>query len=131
MATGLFWLLAWALGPPVAALLYGPKHEAAGSLLVILGLMPIVFGVNLLLMTALRALEDPKSVLKGDVVAALTACTAGAGLVFAAGVVGAAWGITLSYLVAIIPLSLSLRSAHRQRRHMNHAGSDDSRRVST
>lgn len=100
------WLLLGLLHRPLARWIYAGRYDAESSSLWILGLIPVAFAVIAVRGAALRALEQPRRVFAAHLVAAATAIVVGPLLVKGGGLVGAASGYLLSYVLTAAALLL-------------------------
>lgn len=104
----LYALFLLALGKPLIHLLYAGKYDGAGRLLWALALLPVLDGITVVLASALRSLERPKLIFWANLWAGACVLTLGVWATGFWGLGGAALGMILGNLLAILVLSISL-----------------------
>ncbi|MCW5876370.1 MAG: hypothetical protein KIS85_05740 [Anaerolineales bacterium] len=94
----LYWLCLYLLRLEILTLLYDGRYPQLGALLAFAGVLLVAMGISRILVTGLRALQQPRQVFEGYAVGALLAASFGVWLTLEHAVVGALVGQTLAYL---------------------------------
>lgn len=106
----LYWAMLRLFGESLLGLLYGAQYSASAELIWLAAVVPIPFGVGVLLETGLRAMEQPRRVFYGYLAASLAACTLGMWLTFTYGLAGALIGQAIAFAMLAIVLLRQFRS---------------------
>ncbi|MBX3049338.1 MAG: hypothetical protein KIT46_03430 [Anaerolineales bacterium] len=109
----LYWLLLAGLHEPIFRLLYVDQYHQASRLLLFAGAVPLLFGVVALLENSLRAMERPRQVMQGYLIAALLAVSLGTGLTLSYGIAGALIGQALAFAAAALFLYRDLQTVDK------------------
>lgn len=109
MLPPLLWtLFLFGAGPTVGRLLYSGQYTFEPSLLLALGLTATIASFNLVVSTALRAMERPKLAFHGYAASAVVSLVVGLPLIVLTGIDGAAWSLVLAVLVTAGVLTFGL-----------------------
>jgi O-antigen/teichoic acid export membrane protein len=96
----MYWVLQGLFSRQLIVWLYGGQYSEYSNLLWLLGLLPLAYGIDMILGAALRALERPDRVFWGYGLSALVTLTVGLGFMVTWGVAGAMVGLLLSSMAA-------------------------------
>jgi O-antigen/teichoic acid export membrane protein len=99
-----YWFLLYNFGSPVIDWLYQQKYTSYGSLLWVVGLLPLATAATSVFGNALRALEKPRTLSISYVCSTVVTLTVGIWLVANWGIVGAAVGWVIAYATASVSI---------------------------
>lgn len=94
-----YWILLGLFHQPLVSWIYSGQYAEHSALLWVLGFSLVFAGIKLVIGYSVRALERPDWLLIAYALPAVAAVTAGTGLVYLWGIVGAAFGLLLSQMV--------------------------------
>ncbi len=106
----LYWAILFFWHQPLLALLYDAQYVFTPDVILLAGFVPVAFGIGALLEVALRAMEKPRLVFFGYLVASLLACSVGIWLSLSSPLTGALAGQALAFVGLCAVLAYQLRS---------------------
>jgi O-antigen/teichoic acid export membrane protein len=96
--------------------IYGGRYAVHLDLLVLVGLLPVLAGMNAVLGTALRAMERPDQVFWGSIASCLVTISVGLWLTVSYGITGALTGLLASSSTAVVCVGWLYIRDHADRR---------------
>ena len=106
----LYWAVVSVSGESLISWLYQGKYVEEANLLIILGLVPVISGVSTVLIASLRAIERPDLVFWSVLASSVITLTFGLGLTFFYGLLGAAIGLVMVWVVIALVLIWLVKS---------------------